>query len=45
MENRLIIIAAITVGYFALMSYITYSVRKHANSAEGMTAGATIPPT
>ena len=39
MENRLIIIAAVTVGYFALMSYITYSVRKHANSAEGMTAG------
>jgi SSS family solute:Na+ symporter len=39
MENRLIIIGAIMVGYFALMSYITYRVRKHANSSEGMTAG------
>jgi SSS family solute:Na+ symporter len=39
METRLIIIAAITVGYFALMSYITYRVRKHANSSEGMTSG------
>jgi SSS family solute:Na+ symporter len=39
MENRLIIIGAITAGYFALMSYITYRVRRHANSSEGMTAG------
>src|SRR5471032_736555 len=39
METRLIIIAAVMVGYFAIMSYITYSVRKHANSSEGMTAG------
>ena len=39
MENRLIIIGAVVVAYFALMSYITYSVRKHANSSEGMTAG------
>ena len=39
METRLIIIAAVVVGYFAIMSYITYSVRKHANSSEGMTAG------
>lgn len=39
MDNRLIIIGAVTVGYFALMSYITYRVRRHANSSEGMTAG------
>ncbi len=39
MESRLFIIAAITIGYFALMSYITYRVRRHANSSEGMTAG------
>ncbi len=39
MESRLIIIGTIALGYFALMSYITYSVRKHANSSEGMTAG------
>jgi SSS family solute:Na+ symporter len=39
METRLIIIGAITVGYFALMSWITYSVRRHANSSDGMTAG------
>jgi SSS family solute:Na+ symporter len=38
-EHRLIIIGAVVVGYFALMSYITYRVRKHANSSEGMTAG------
>jgi len=39
MEHRLIIIGAVTIGYFALMSAITYRVRKHANSSEGMTAG------
>jgi SSS family solute:Na+ symporter len=39
METRLIIIGTITVGYFALMSWITYSVRRHANSSDGMTAG------
>ncbi|MFC5548818.1 sodium:solute symporter family protein [Massilia aerilata] len=39
METRLVIIAAITVGYFALMSWITFSVRRHANSSDGMTAG------
>jgi SSS family solute:Na+ symporter len=39
MENRLIIIGAVMAGYFALMSYITYRVRKHANSSEGMTSG------
>jgi SSS family solute:Na+ symporter len=39
MESRLIIIGGVMVGYFALMSWITYSVRKHANSSEGMTAG------
>ncbi|GAB3453533.1 sodium:solute symporter family protein [Massilia terrae] len=39
MDSRLFIIAAITIGYFALMSYITYRVRRHANSSEGMTAG------
>jgi SSS family solute:Na+ symporter len=39
METRLIIIGAITLGYFALMSYITYRVRKHANSSDGMTSG------
>ncbi len=39
METRLLTIGAIAVAYFALMSYITYSVRKHANSSEGMTAG------
>jgi SSS family solute:Na+ symporter len=39
LEHRLIIIGAVVVGYFALMSYITYRVRKHANSSEGMTAG------
>lgn len=39
MESRLFIIAAITIGYFALMTYITYRVRRHANSSEGMTAG------
>jgi SSS family solute:Na+ symporter len=39
METRLIIIGTITLGYFALMSYITYRVRKHANSSDGMTSG------
>ncbi|MGJ7918828.1 sodium:solute symporter [Massilia sp. LXY-6] len=39
METRLIIIGAITLGYFALMSIITYRVRRHANSSDGMTAG------
>jgi SSS family solute:Na+ symporter len=39
MENRLIIIGTVMVGYFALMSYITYRVRKHATSSEGMTSG------
>lgn len=39
METRLMIIGAITAGYFALMSYITYRVRRHANSSDGMTAG------
>jgi SSS family solute:Na+ symporter len=39
METRLIIIGALTLGYFALMTAITYSVRRHANSSEGMTAG------
>jgi SSS family solute:Na+ symporter len=39
MDTRLLIIGGVTVGYFALMSWITYSVRKHANSSEGMTGG------
>ena len=39
MDSRLTIIATVTVAYFALMSYITYSVRKHASSSDGMTGG------
>ncbi|MBA5687776.1 sodium:solute symporter family protein [Rugamonas apoptosis] len=39
MDTRLLIIGGLTAGYFALISYITYRVRKHANSSEGMTAG------
>jgi len=39
MDNRLTIIVATTVAYFAIMSYITYHVRKHADSSEGMTSG------
>jgi SSS family solute:Na+ symporter len=39
METRLIIIVGLTLGYFALMTAITYRVRRHANSSEGMTAG------
>lgn len=39
MEHRLIVIGTIVVAYFALMSAITYRVRRHANSSEGMTAG------
>ncbi|MRX10162.1 sodium:solute symporter family protein [Pseudoduganella sp. FT25W] len=39
MDTRLMIIGGVMVAYFGLMSWITYSVRKHANSSEGMTAG------
>jgi SSS family solute:Na+ symporter len=39
MDTRLLMIGGVMVAYFALMSWITYSVRKHANSSEGMTAG------
>lgn len=39
METRLVTIGAITLGYFAVMSWITWRVRRHANSSEGMTAG------
>jgi SSS family solute:Na+ symporter len=39
MEQRLIVIGTVMVAYFAVMSYITYRVRRHANSSEGMTAG------
>lgn len=39
METRLAIIAAVTVAYFAVMSFITYRVRRHANSSSGMTGG------
>ena len=39
MDTRLMIIVGIVVAYFAVMSWITYSVRKHAKSSEGMTAG------
>ncbi|HEX8784964.1 MAG TPA: hypothetical protein VF793_02180, partial [Telluria sp.] len=39
MDTRLMTIGGLTLGYFALMSAITYKVRKHARSSEGMTAG------
>lgn len=39
MDTRLLTIGGIAVAYFAVMSWITYSVRKHASSSEGMTAG------
>src|SRR5471032_1689321 len=39
METRLAIIAAVTIAYFAVMSFITYRVRRHANSSSGMTGG------
>ena len=39
METRLAIIAAVTIAYFAVMSFITYRVRRHANSSTGMTGG------
>src|SRR5471032_2612913 len=39
METRLVIIAAVTVAYFAVMSFITYRVRRHANRSVGMTGG------
>jgi len=39
------IILSLTVGYFAVMSYIGYSVRKHANSSDGFTGGGrSFPP-
>src|SRR5471030_1220017 len=38
METRLAI-AAVTIAYFAVMSFITYRVRRHANSSTGMTGG------
>jgi SSS family solute:Na+ symporter len=39
METRLMIIGGLAVAYFALMAYITYNVRKHASSSDGMTGG------
>lgn len=39
MDTRLMTIGGLTLGYFALMSAITYKVRRHARSSEGMTAG------
>jgi len=39
MDTRLMIIVGIVVAYFAVMSWITYSVRKHAKSSDGMTGG------
>lgn len=39
METRLAIIATVTIAYFAVMSFITYRVRRHANSSTGMTGG------
>ncbi|TFW33439.1 sodium:solute symporter family protein [Massilia horti] len=39
MDTRLAIIVGVTVAYFGVMTYIGYSVRKHARSSEGMTSG------
>jgi SSS family solute:Na+ symporter len=39
MDTRLAIIVGVTVAYFGVMSYIGYSVRKHARSSEGITSG------
>ncbi|RYE77481.1 MAG: sodium:solute symporter family protein [Oxalobacteraceae bacterium] len=33
------IIGGLAVAYFAVMAYITYNVRRHANSSDGMTGG------
>lgn len=45
MDTRTIIILSLTIGYFAVMSYIGYSVRKHASSSDGFTSGGrSFPP-
>src|SRR5471030_3474360 len=45
MDLRITIILCLTAGYFVVMSYIGYSVRKHANSSDGFTGGGrSFPP-
>ncbi|MDB6144263.1 MAG: sodium:solute symporter [Pseudomonas sp.] len=45
MDTRIIIILGITIAYFVVMSYIGYSVRKHATSSDGFTGGGrSFPP-
>lgn len=39
METKIIIILAITVSYFIIMSLIAVTVRKHASNSEGFTTG------
>lgn len=44
-DTRIIIILALTAGYFVVMSCIGYGVRKHARSSEGFTSGGrSFPP-
>jgi solute:Na+ symporter, SSS family len=44
-DTRIIIILGITIAYFVVMSYIGYSVRKHATSSAGFTGGGrNFPP-
>lgn len=45
MDPRITIILCLTAGYFIVMSYIGYSVRKHAKSSDGFTGGGrSFPP-
>lgn len=45
MDTRVLIILGITIAYFVVMSYIGFSVRKHAKSSDGFTGGGrSFPP-
>ncbi|MDB6049726.1 MAG: sodium:solute symporter [Pseudomonas sp.] len=45
MDTRVVIILGITIAYFVVMSYIGFSVRKHAKSSDGFTGGGrSFPP-
>ncbi|WP_297841336.1 hypothetical protein [Pseudomonas sp.] len=45
MDTRVGIILGITIAYFVVMSYIGFSVRKHAKSSDGFTGGGrSFPP-
>lgn len=45
MDTRIMIILALTAGYFVVMSCIGYGVRKHAKSSDGFTGGGrSFPP-